>query len=146
MLLQELEAVWSPWRQLDRLQEMFGEKIADRRPEDGAYSPALNAYVGEDDMVVTAEIPGVNPNCLDIQVEGDTLTLKSERSEEALPEGQRWLRRERGSGAFTRHVRLAFRVDPDQAVAQVKNGVLTLTLPRAAADKPRRVAIQGGSR
>jgi len=91
---------------------------------------------------VTAELPGVDPNNLDISVINETLTLRGSRKPPELKEGETFHRRERLFGEFTRTLQLPFRVDSNAVEAHVKNGVLIVKLPRAEADKPRKVAIK----
>jgi HSP20 family protein len=104
--------------------------------------PALNIWSNEDELIVTAEVPGINPEDLDISVVGDNLTLKGERRSEELEEGARYHRQERGYGSFSRTVQLPFPVDIEKVNAKFTNGVLEIGLPRAEADKPRKIAVK----
>jgi len=104
--------------------------------------PALNIWSNEDELIITAEVPGINPEDLDISVVGDSLTLKGAREVEELEEGARYHRQERGYGNFSRTVQLPFPVDIDSVNAKFTNGVLEINLPRAEADKPRKIAVK----
>jgi HSP20 family protein len=106
--------------------------------------PAMNIWTDEDSAVVTAELPGVSIEDIDISVEKDTLTLRGGRRPEDLEEGVTYHRRERRSGGFNRAFRLPFHVDAEKVEAEFKNGVLSIVLPRAEADKPRKIAIKAG--
>jgi HSP20 family protein len=106
--------------------------------------PPVNVWYNGETALAKAELPGVNPESLDVSVVNDTLTLKGSRAGEldaAQAESAQWLRRERPAGEFTRAVKLPFRVESDKVGAAFSNGVLTLTLPRAEADKPRKIAV-----
>ena len=106
--------------------------------------PAMNAWTNEDSSVVTAELPGVGIEDIEITVEKDTLSLRGRREPEELEEGASYHRRERRFGGFTRAFRLPFHVDADEVKAEFKNGLLTIVLPRAEADKPKKIAIATG--
>ena len=106
--------------------------------------PAMNAWTNEDSAVVTAELPGVGIEDVEITVEKDTLSLRGRREPEELEEGASFHRRERRFGGFSRAFRLPFAIDAAEVKAEFKNGLLTIVLPRAEADKPQKIAITSG--
>jgi HSP20 family protein len=106
--------------------------------------PAMNVWTDENSAIVTAELPGVKIDDIDISVEKDTLTLRGSRRAEETAEDATFHRRERRYGDFQRAFRLSFRVDPDGVEAELKNGVLSILLPRAEADKPKKIEIKAG--
>lgn len=106
--------------------------------------PAMNVWTDENNAVVTAELAGINPEDIDISVENDTLTLRGTRKPEEAEEGATFHRRERRFGNFNRSFRLPFKVDAGNVEASFKNGVLSISLPRAEEDKPRKIAIAAG--
>jgi HSP20 family protein len=106
--------------------------------------PAMNVWTNDEGGVVTAELPGVDPDEIDISVEDDTLTVRGSRQADGPEEGVTYHRRERGRGGFARSVQLPFRVEADQVEATFDQGVLTIELPRAESDKPHKIAIQSG--
>jgi len=142
MLIQELEQSWDPWRHLEQLQGALAQNLLGTRVENSTPYPALNAWTNDHEAIVTAEIPGIDPARLDIQVVGDLLTLRGERENEPLSGSQAWRRRERLSGEFTRSLQLPFQVDAERVTARAAHGVLTLTLPRADQEKPRKIAVK----
>ncbi|KAB2716369.1 Hsp20/alpha crystallin family protein [Brucella anthropi] len=103
--------------------------------------PLMNIWAGADGAVVTAEIPGVVPEELDIAVHQNTVTLRGSRPAEPLAEDAVVHRQERTTGAFSRNLILPFRVDGDHATAKFRNGVLRLDLPRPEADKPHKINV-----
>jgi len=133
------------WRELDRLQRDMDKMLSSGYPSfmrTAPSFPALNIWSNEDELIITAEVPGINPEDLDISVVGDSLTLKGTREVEELDEGARYHRQERGYGNFSRTVQLPFPVDIDSVNAKFTNGVLEINLPRAEADKPRKIAVK----
>ena len=103
--------------------------------------PAVNIWANADGAIVTAQVPGVIPDQLDVTVHQDTVTLRGKREPEPLGEDAVVQRQERPLGPFTRTLVLPFRVDADRVSARFERGVLTLDLPRPESDKPRHVKI-----
>ncbi len=139
----------SPWREMERLQREVNRLFADSAGVVGgrmaAGYPAINVWSNDESAVVTAELPGVDPEDIDISVVGDTLTLTGSRRPTELKEGEKYHRRERGYGQFTRSFQLPFQVEADKVEAQFEKGVLHISLPRAEADKPRKIAIKAAN-
>jgi HSP20 family protein len=104
--------------------------------------PSLNVWTNEEGLNVTAEVPGVSPEDIEIGVVGDTLTLSGTRKPEELVENARYHRQERGYGDFTRSLQLPFPVDVNKVDATFHNGVLMVAMPRAEADKPRKITVK----
>lgn len=134
----------SLWREMDRLQREMNRIMTSFAPRGNSGFPPLNMWASEEDVVLTAELPGVNPDELDISVVGDTVTLSGRREQDDKSDDVRYHRRERWHGEFTRTVQLPFRIEVDQVDARFKKGVLMLTLPRAEEDRPRRIEIGEG--
>ena len=135
----------SVFSELDRLQREMNrlfERSYAPRLRSAPNFPALNVWTNEDGAIITAELPGVSPEDLDVSVIGETLTLSGERKPDLIEEDVRYHRQERGCGKFTRSLELPFRVDATQVEATFDKGVLHLTLPRAEADKPKKIAIK----
>jgi HSP20 family protein len=128
-------------REMNRL---FSEWPSRREWSVASGYPAMNVWTDEDNAVVTAELAGINPEDIDIAVENDTLTLRGTRNPEEVEEDATFHRRERRFGNFSRSFRLPFKVDAAKVDASFKNGVLSISLPRAEEDKPRKIAIKAG--
>lgn len=105
--------------------------------------PAINMWLDGDKVILTAELPGVSSDEIEMSIEGNTLTLSGERQMEELPEGAAYHRHERGYGKFTRVVKLPYQIDPEQVEARLVEGVLSIALERAEADKPRKIKVLG---
>ena len=101
----------------------------------------MNVWTNEEGAVVTAELPGVAPEDIDISVINETLTVTGARQPEEV-EGATYHRRERSQGKFTRSFELPFRIESDQVEASFENGVLHIALPRAEADKPKKITVK----
>lgn len=134
--------LWNPWRELDRFQDEVNGLFTARGQQTTTPAPHVNVWTNEEAAWVTAVVPGVAADSLDISVIGETLMLRGQRKPVALKDGEAYHRRERPTGAFARSVQLPFRVDAHKVVAQCKHGVLEVMLPRAAEDKPKRIAIK----
>jgi len=135
----------SVWREMDRLQrEMnrFYEHPYPSRFRPAPAYPALNAWTNEEGLLITAEVPGVSSKDIDISVVGDTLTLSGVREPEELKEGAGYHRQERGYGNYTRSLQLPFSVNVNKVEATFKNGILSIVLPRAEEDKPKKITIK----
>lgn len=133
------------WRELEELQREMNRLFASTLPRYNVQGtpafPAMNVWTNPDGAVVTAELPGIDPDAIDIAVVGETLTISGERAPDSLDDNARYHRRERGHGKFTRSFQLPFTVEPDSVQARFDNGVLSIQLPRAAAEKPRKIAV-----
>src|SRR5919199_3071178 len=132
-----------PFREMRRLQDevnrLFQTAAAPR-----AGFPAINVYAHQDGVVLTAELPGVKEDDLDITVHRDTVTLRGERRD-PISEAGGYHRRERRTGSFWRTFSLPFNVDPERVEATLRDGILTLTLHRPEQDKPKRIRVSAGS-
>lgn len=136
----------SPWREVRRMQREM-ERLMNRTSlgvDAAPCYPAMNVWTNEEGAVATAELPGLNPDEIDIAVEGDTLTVSGVRAPEDVGEGARYHRRERGCGRFTRSFQLPFQVQGDAVEATFERGVLRIHLPRAEEDKPKKISVKAG--
>lgn len=137
------------WNELEKLQHDVHNLFNWSAPRGVAVRSSaevlpINVFVGEEGAVLRAALAGVDASSLDLSVLGETLTVRGRRHSSGIAElgGVTAHRRERTVGEFARTVQLPFRVDAEKVVAQYHRGVLELTLPRAAADKPQRIAIK----
>ena len=105
--------------------------------------PAINTWAGEKGAIVTAELPGIEPDKVDISIKRDMLTLSGKREPETLKSGAFYHRQERNHGQFSRIIKLPFTVDAEKVDASYKNGILKIILNRAAEEIPKKIAIKG---
>jgi HSP20 family protein len=146
---------WDPWGDIVSLREAMNNLLEESfvRPQPGTPGPgmasslALDVKETPDTFMVTASVPGVPPSDIDITILGDTLRIRGQRKEaiEESGEGNRWLLRERRFGAFERTVSLPSVVNSEGSSADFKDGVLTITLPKADVAKPRSIPIKGAA-
>ena len=127
--------------EMDRVFGQMGQPVGVRSVPRGTF-PAVNVYEQGDGIVLMAEVPGIEPEQLDLTVLGDSVTLKGQRREEDLPDGERFYRRERPVGSFTRTVTLPEAVNGDSVQAEYKNGVLTVRMEKAEQAKAKKITIQ----
>lgn len=141
MLLRNLMNV-NPWQEIDHIREEMNRLFsAASRPATQFY-PAMNIWTSQDTAVITAELPGYQTKDIQLSITNDELEIKGGRQREELKEGEQFHRQERGYGEFERTLRLPFLVDAGKVQAKLENGILTLTLPRAEADKPKKIEIK----
>ncbi|MFF7590476.1 Hsp20/alpha crystallin family protein [Kitasatospora purpeofusca] len=127
-----------PFRELDRLTQQFlGTNGTWSRP---APMPLDACRVG-DEYVISFDLPGVDPDAIDIDVERNMLTVKAERRPRHQGEDVKWELSERPLGVFSRQVMLSDTLDPAGISADYDAGVLTLRIPVAEKAKPRKIAI-----
>ena len=142
---------WDPFREAVSLRDAMNSLLQESFVRPAGFRPraarrALPLDVSRDartTFVVKASLPGVKPEDVQITVHGDTLTIRGETKAEEEKKGEHWHLRERRFGAFQRSVSLATPVDSDKAEAHFEHGVLTLTLPKSEAAKPRQIKIGG---
>lgn len=136
-------AAWNPWLELSRVHSELNRLLenGERSVPARAEFPPIEVWSGEEGLKLFAELSGFDPNAIEATVVGDTLTLKGTRGEEGAGGGT-WHRQERASGRFVRSFQLPFAIEPDGVKASLRNGVLEVELPRAASEKPRRIAVE----
>ena len=135
--------MWStnPWLRLremrDEMNRVFGDYM---RPRAGGFPP-VNVYANEEGVLVTAEIPGVDPSTLEVVADRDTITFSGQRERPADAEQSTWHRRERRIGPFSRRLQLPYAIDSESVEVKCGNGVLTVRLRRPEEQKPRQIRV-----
>ena len=140
------QTMWHPWQEMRRLQHemehLFGEHApAGRWPLIGEY-PRMNLTRDDTGITLAALCPGVDRSTLDVTVLGEAVTIRGERKAEPDVPEERYHRRERPLGAFSRTVGLGERLDPDKTQATYTNGILTVRLARVPEAAPKKISIQ----
>ena len=131
-------ATYDPLRDLERFANSLFEPM--RR---GPRQMPMDLYRDGDHYVLTADLPGIDPGSVDVDVDGQLLTIRAERTISA-GDGVKWITRERESGSFLRQLHLGQGIDTDAISATYRHGVLSVTLPVSEQAKPRKVAIDTG--
>ena len=135
----------SIWQEMNRLRQdmnlLFGDLSPSRVATAPSY-PAINVWTDENSALIIAEIPGISQEDIEINVTGDTLTIRGEREPDELPEDARYHRQERSFGKFNRNIQLPYTVDVDNVVANFKSGILEIVLPRIEAEKPKKITVK----
>jgi len=127
-----------PWRTIERLNRAASGMLAQSMSE----FPTVNVWADNDNAIITSELPGINAEEVDISVNGKSITLRGSRKLEEACDGECYHRQERWQGQFTRTIDLPFLINADKVEARFNKGVLHLTVPRAEADKPRKIAVK----
>jgi HSP20 family protein len=109
-----------------------------------AFFPPVDVTVGERDLVVTMDVPGLTSDDLELQLADGFLSVRGERRRPEVPAGTRWGRRERPVGRFERRIKLPDGVDADLITATVDNGVLSLIVPKPERPRPRTIVLGSG--
>jgi HSP20 family protein len=123
------------------LSRAFGDEGIAR----GAWNPSVDIYENKDQIVLEAELPGMRREDFDLSIENNVLTLRGERRFEKKEESDNYHRVERSYGSFTRSFTLPQTVSAETAVAEYRNGVLRVTLPKREEVKARRIEVSGES-
>lgn len=117
-----------------------------RFAEEGAFMPQMNINQDDKEIVVTAELPGVEEKDLDISITKDTLTIKGEKKTETEDKKKDYYRVERSYGSFSRSIAMPAGIDESKAEAELKKGVLKITILKTAQAQPQRkkIEVKGG--
>jgi HSP20 family protein len=137
--------IWDPWREIGQLQNEMNRLLVGARANGGSGQrdfPPANLYVNDQDLLLTLEVPGVDPARVDITVTGDTIELKGERPAEPVKPGESFHRRERPSGQFKRAIQLPFEVEPSKTEATYEKGILKVRMARPESQKPKKVTVK----
>ena len=141
---------WEPFRDLvstqDRFNQLFNDTFArafgdQQEVSPRAWIPPVDIFETGDSLVLKAELPGINPDDVEIRVEDNTLYLKGERKFEKEVKEESLHRVERSYGTFTRSFALPNTINADTVKAEYESGVLTLTMPKREEAKPRTIKI-----
>ncbi|WP_065571520.1 Hsp20/alpha crystallin family protein [Microbacterium oleivorans] len=127
-------ATYDPFRDIDRLAStLFDTRRGPRRMP-------MDLFRDGDHYVLNADLPGIDPGSVDIDVDGQLLTIRAERTVGAA-DGVKWITRERETASFLRQLNLGQGIDTDAITATYSNGVLTVTIPVSEKAKPRKVEV-----
>lgn len=129
---------FDPFRELDRV----AGALLENRP--GLRLMPMDLYRDGDHYILNADLPGIDPGSVDIDVDGQLLTIRAERTVRGA-EGVKWLTREREGGSFLRQLNLGQGIDIDAISARYENGVLSVSIPVSEKAKPRKIEVVTGA-
>lgn len=133
---------WDPFAEISRLQDQFRRNLdADPAP---AFTPAINIYEDKEGIHLTAEVAGLKPEEVNVNVENRVLTISGERKLEKSENKDGYHRIERSYGKFTRSFTLPDTVDGEKIAANMKDGILTILLPKRAASQSKKINVGVG--
>ena len=132
---------FDPLANLRVFEDAFSRLLSEPRAN-RPWSPAVDIYETENELVLKADLPDVDQKDIDVRVENQTLTLAGERKFEQEHSEKGYHRIERSYGSFVRSFSVPNTFDTDKIAAEYKNGVLTVTLPKKEAAKPRQVKVE----
>jgi HSP20 family protein len=141
---------WKPFREVSRLRremdrlwdDFFGPGRKALRPMEMEWAPAVDVSETADQVVIKAEIPGMEAKDIDISLAGDVLTIKGEKKSEREEKKENYHLVERSYGSFSRSLKLPAAVDMDKVEASYKQGVLTISCPKKEEVKPKAIEIK----
>jgi HSP20 family protein len=122
--------------------ELFRGLPADPTEETRAFIPAADVVELPKHLEIRLDLPGVNPDQIEVKLDGDQLTISAERTEEKRAEGAAWVRQERSQGRFVRSFNLPSSIDGARPEATYKHGVLVVTLPKREEMLPRSLKVK----
>ena len=142
----------SGWKQhhnplQDELQQVFERFFGDNETDSSSvvtsqWVPRVDIKEEANRFVIFADLPGVDPSTIEVDMDKGVLSIKGERKTEAKAEGERWSRNERAHGVFYRRFALPDRAHPDGIEASGKHGVLEISIPKRPEASPRRINVQ----
>jgi HSP20 family protein len=137
---------WDPFEELTtlrtRMDRLWSRMSAEDETALANWSPTADILETKDDIVIKAELPGIDEKNVDVQIESGVLTIKGERQAEKETEEKGYRRVERSHGSFLRAFTLPANVDPEKVSATFTNGLLELHLPKKEGAKPRSIKIE----
>jgi HSP20 family protein len=129
-------------REMDRLWDSFLEERPRRRVEEREWLPSLDVSETKNDIVVKAEVPGMDPKDINISLSNGVLTIKGEKKHEREEKEEDYRLIERSYGAFARSIQLPVEVQSNKVNASYKNGILKVTLPKSEEAKIKEIKIK----
>jgi HSP20 family protein len=143
-------AKWEPIKDLltlqDRMNRLFDDSVRGLRPGEEAlgtaiWSPAVDIYETDNEVVLKAEVPEISQKDIDIQVENNTLVLRGERKFEKEAKRENFHRIERAYGSFVRSFTLPNSIDQEKIRADYKDGILKIVMPKREETKPKQIKV-----
>lgn len=139
--------LYDPWANLKSIQNEINDLFDIDRPPtttglfDRSVSPDIDVIEGEQNFTVFCELPGLDPKDVDVSVASNVITIKGEKKGEKEEKQGRFFKKESWSGAFQRTLPLPSSVDVEKIEATLKDGILTVTLPKKEEAKPKQITV-----
>ncbi|HEX6230045.1 MAG TPA: Hsp20/alpha crystallin family protein [Solirubrobacterales bacterium] len=133
---------WRPLSDFAELRHRLDQAFRDLGNGERAWTPSVDLVRKGDALVLRADIPGIKPDEVKIEVEDDVLTISGEHTEEKEEKEEHYMRRERRYGSFSRSMALPRGVKPDDIVATTENGVLEVTIPVPKEEEKKKIEIK----
>lgn len=142
---------YDPFRELRSLQDDMNRLFTSSLPRDltredmasGGWSPSVDIYENENEIILEAELPGMQREDFEVSIENNVITLKGKREFEKKEEGDNYHRVERAYGSFTRSFSLPRTISAEETKADFKNGILKVSLPKREEARARRIEVSG---
>ena len=136
---------WSPWREMMSLREnidrFFDEPSLSHRGTSGVFHPAVSIRETEKEMIIEADVPGVRDEDVDIEIEDDKVIIKGERKHQEETKREDYYHVESSYGSFSRVIGLPNYVNADKAIAEVKDGILEVRVPKVEQRQPKKIKV-----
>ena len=134
---------WAPFlEEYDDMDKMMGEMLPAVRGNQFGFTPALDMYEDKDNVVIETQLGGIDPEKVDISIENNILTIKGESEKKSEVDDKNYYRKEIRRGSFYRSIAMPTKVDGDKATALNEDGILKITVPKAAEVKPKTIKIE----
>ncbi len=140
---------WDPFKDMmtlrDKMNRLFEEAVTHKGEEkdliSSSWAPAVDIYEKDNELILTAEVPGINEKDIEISLEDNTLSIKGERKFEKETKEENFHRIERSYGSFFRSFSLPANIDQEKIQAEHENGILRITMPKKAELKPKLIKV-----
>ena len=137
---------WDPFRELNRLANLSGRWHSAEAPPLGrtkkSWSLPLDVIQGADDVIVSASIPGADPDAIKVTINDGVLSIASSSGQEQLAESDKYILRECRSGTFSRSIVVPCDIDTERVKSNYHNGMLTITLPKAESSRTKQIEVE----
>lgn len=138
---------WTPFlSEFDDMDKMMESMLPAVRGNQFGYTPAVDMYEDKDNIVIETQLGGIDPEKVDISIENNVLSIKGESEKKSEVEDKNYYRKEIRRGSFYRSIPLPTKVDGDKASAVNEDGILKITIPKAAEIKPKTIKIQSAKK
>ena len=134
---------WTPFfPEFDDMEKAMGDMLPAVRGNQFGFTPAVDMYEDQDNIIIETQLGGIDPDKVDISIENNVLSVKGESEKKSEVDEKNYYRKEIRRGSFYRSIPLPTKVDGDRATAVNEDGILKITVPKAAEVKPKTIKIQ----